>query len=45
MSAQAGYYEGGYTGDGNRREVAGVTHKGENRCEENTEQYHTQEGK
>ena len=29
MSAQAGYYEGGYTGDGNRREVAGVTHKGE----------------
>ena len=29
MSSQAGYYEGGYTGDGNRREVAGVTHKGE----------------
>ena len=29
MASQAGYYEGGYTGDGNRREVAGVTHKGE----------------
>lgn len=29
MSSQAGYYDGGYTGDGNRREVAGVTHKGE----------------